>query len=104
KMARGPYQELTMADTEVARLADLLRDAAAAHHRAFTATDGVDPEWATWYAEYLAPRLAASRHVDVASLADQLIRLDAEHRTTGAAEPWPEYYAARLRVNPGSDA
>lgn len=40
---------------DVAALAALLEEAGRAHHRAFT--DGTDPEWPLWYAEYLQPRL-----------------------------------------------
>lgn len=38
-------------------VAALLRATAEAHHDAFAATDGADPEWPLWYAEHLAPRL-----------------------------------------------
>ena len=34
-------------------LVDLFREAGQAHHTAFTATDGDDPDWPIWYADYL---------------------------------------------------
>ena len=34
-------------------LANLLNEMAEAHHNAFTATEGEDPDWPTWYAEYV---------------------------------------------------
>jgi hypothetical protein len=52
-------------------LADLLHEAAETHHRVYRITDGEDPDWASWYADWLirlselpnswgAPRSAAS--------------------------------------------
>ena len=34
-------------------LVDLFREAGHAHHAAFAATDGADPDWPIWYADYL---------------------------------------------------
>ena len=34
-------------------LVELLRETGHAHHAAFAATDGADPDWSIWYAEYL---------------------------------------------------
>ena len=34
-------------------LADLFLETGHAHHAAFAATDGADPEWPIWYAEHL---------------------------------------------------
>ena len=39
------------------QLEDLLRATGAAHHEAFIAVDGADPEWPLWYADYLVDRL-----------------------------------------------
>ena len=35
------------------RIAELFHEAAEAHHVAYAATDGVDPDWSIWYADYL---------------------------------------------------
>ena len=80
------------------QLAGLLREAGAAHHRAFAATNGDDPDWAHWYAQYLVPRLQGllERERDVDGLALRLTRLDEEHRVAAPDEAWPEYYARRL--------
>ena len=34
-------------------LVELFREAGRAHHEAFAASDGDDPDWAIWYADYL---------------------------------------------------
>jgi len=80
------------------QLASLFRDAGAAHHRAFAATDGADPDWARWYAEYLATRLpdVLGRSYSLDALAAELERLDRAYRAAGTDQPWAEYYAEHL--------
>jgi len=39
------------------QLVRLLRDAGSTHHKAFAATNGDNPEWPIWYAEFLQPKL-----------------------------------------------
>jgi len=34
-------------------IADLLHEAAETHHRVYRITDGADPDWASWYADWL---------------------------------------------------
>jgi NAD(P)H-hydrate epimerase len=79
-------------------VADLLLETWRAHHHAFASTDGADPEWARWYAEYLTPRLAEM--LGTAFLADalaaDLTRWDEEHRASGSDAPWSEVYARNL--------
>ena len=36
---------------------ELLSQVGPAHHQAFAATDGEDPDWPTWYAAWLLDRL-----------------------------------------------
>lgn len=47
-----------MAGNDLAKkLERLFRDTGQAHHQAFIETDGADPEWPLWYADYLKGRL-----------------------------------------------
>jgi len=87
-----------MAHLAEQQLAVLLREAAAAHHRAFAATNGEDREWATWYAKYLGPRLEAlvGRRPDSALLAADLVAVDSEHRRTAPQAAWSDYDARWL--------
>ena len=41
-------------DERTTQLSELLRQAAETHHQVFAITDGDDPDWATWYADWLA--------------------------------------------------
>jgi hypothetical protein len=84
----------------VDRVRELLREAAETHHRVFRITDGEDPDWASWYADWLLnlselPRLLATPPVRSA-LVYELVRLDREHTAAAPGEPWEEVYARSL--------
>ena len=85
-------------NTAVTALAELLTDTGHAHHHAFEATDGADPEWPLWYAQYLEPKIAG--HLDSqptrSRLVQCLLNADEYHAATGRAEPWPRVYARFL--------
>ena len=80
------------------QLADLLNRTGDAHHVAFEETDGVDPEWATWYAEHLRPELGNSLGRSLSS--DEIAELLSEAQdvldSSDSAETWPEFYAAHI--------
>ena len=40
-------------DETLKALTALLHQAAETHHQVFAITDGEDPDWATWYADWL---------------------------------------------------
>jgi hypothetical protein len=86
--------------TDAEGIAALLEEASETHHRVFRITDGVDDDWASWYADWLLrcsemPTLLGSTPVR-SELVYMLVALDKEHTAAGAAEPWPEFYATRL--------
>ena len=73
---------------------ELLSQVGPAHHRAFSATDGEDPDWPTWYAAWLLERLPEpAPEVDEAQLAALLATAAETHKTSGSAEDWPGFYA-----------
>ena len=84
--------------TQVERLAALFKQTGEAHHEAFLDTDGADPEWPLWYAEYLQHRLTPFLAVPLSRsrLVFCLIETDDEQRATEPDAPWPEYYARRV--------
>ena len=50
-----------MVDKKLAQqLEELLRETGEAHHQAYIETDGADPEWPLWYADYLRESSARS--------------------------------------------
>jgi hypothetical protein len=80
----------------------LLREAAETHHVVFRIVDGDDPDWASWYADWLLdlselPKLLG--RVPVRShLVHALVQLDRDYLASGSAEPWESWYAEGLRA------
>jgi len=79
----------------VKQLAELFDRAGHAHHQAFLAVNGEDPEWAAWYAEWLLDRL--SRVLDRAYTVEELSALlqaaDRNKRELAPTTDWRTYYA-----------
>ena len=80
--------------TKQEALAALLRETNSAHHNAYIATDGDDPDWPIWYAEYLRDRLACLLQADFtrSELVYLLITLDRELKTRAPGAEWVGYY------------
>jgi hypothetical protein len=81
-------------------VADLLHEAAETHHRVYRITDGEDPDWASWYANWLVtlselPKLVGRTPVR-SELTYLLVLLDKEVTTGQVDDPWERYYARRL--------
>lgn len=85
-------------EAQMQKLAALFRQTGEAHHQAFAAADGEDPEWALWYAEYLHDRLPPflAAPLTRSRLVFCLVETDDEHRVTDPDAPWPEFYAQRV--------
>ena len=82
------------------RIGELLHEAAETHHVVYRIVDGDDPDWASWYADWLLnlselPDLLASRPVR-SHLVHALVQLDRDYTAEAPGEPWPGWYAARL--------
>ena len=82
------------------RVSELLREAAETHHRVYALRDGDDPDWASWYADWL---VNLSRLPDVlgvkpvrSELTYLLVKLDKQYLRDTQGEPWEDYYAARI--------
>jgi hypothetical protein len=83
-----------------AQIADLLREAAEAHHVVYRIVDGDDPDWASWYADWLLnlselPVLLGAKPVR-SHLVHALVELDREHTAAGGDERWEDTYARGL--------
>jgi hypothetical protein len=89
---------MNMSDTQTGvsqQLASLLRDAGNAHHKAFIATNGDDPEWPIWYAEFLQPKVNTllGTQWTKSELAYLLLRSEKKHKAQASGSSWPEFYA-----------
>lgn len=76
-------------------LAQLYRDTAHAHHEAFAATDGEDPEWPLWYAAQLKPHFDGLLFTPLtrSEIVALLVNVDREHRARAPERPWDQVYA-----------
>jgi hypothetical protein len=94
--------------TDRGKVAALLEEAAETHHRVYRITDGVDDDWASWYADWLLrlselPTMLGSAPVR-SELVYMLVQLDKDHTAVRAVEPWPHFYATRLIEHFGDGA
>jgi hypothetical protein len=82
------------------RIADVLHEAAETHHLVYRITDGEDPDWASWYADWLLdlselPQLLGTKPVR-SELVYTLVRLDKEYTAAKPDERWEDVYAREL--------
>jgi hypothetical protein len=81
----------------------LLRQVGPAHHAAFAATDGEDPDWPLWYSRWLLERLppTVGENLDESRLSLLLEEAAVAHEAGGATEEWPTAYARFLSERAG---
>jgi hypothetical protein len=89
-----------MTADQTGRIAQLLHEAAETHHTVYRITDGEDPDWASWYADWLLdlselPDALARRPVR-SHLVHALVELDRMYAESNPSERWEDWYAARL--------
>jgi len=82
------------------RVAALLHEAGETHHIVYRIVDGDDPDWASWYADWLVnlselPQILGNQPVR-SELVWQLVSLDKEYAEATPEAPWPEWYAERI--------
>jgi hypothetical protein len=82
------------------RIAELLHEAAETHHVVYRIVDGDDPDWASWYADWLLnlselPTELGSTPVRSA-LVHALVELDREFTAAKPDGRWEDYYARGL--------
>lgn len=87
-----------MADVE--RVAALLHEAAETHHIVYRITDGEDPDWASWYADWLVrlselPKLLGRAPVR-SELVFLLVQADRDYTARERDESWENFYAERI--------
>ena len=87
-------------DERAKQISDLLHQAAETHHVVYRSTDGDDPDWATWYADWLVNRSELPQLLDVAPVRSELtymlVRLDKKYTMESPDEKFEDYYARGL--------
>jgi hypothetical protein len=87
-------------------IADLLHEAAETHHAVYRISDGEDPDWASWYADWLLDHSELPDLLDVrpvrSELVYTLVKLDKEYTAANPSERWEGVYARELLAAFGS--
>lgn len=91
-----------MSDTQ-AQIAELLHEAGETHHQVYRITDGVDADWASWYADWLIhlselPKLLGTAPVR-SELVYILVKLDKDFTQNAPGGRWEDYYAGALTAH-----
>lgn len=81
-------------------VAALLHEAGETHHLVYRIVDGDDPDWASWYADWLLnlselPQILGSSPIR-SELVWLLVSLDKDYTATAPDVPWPQWYADRI--------
>jgi hypothetical protein len=89
-----------VASDQISRVSELLHEAAETHHAVYRITDGDDPDWASWYADWLLglselPDVLGTRPVR-SQLVHALVEIDREYTSAERSERFEDWYAARL--------
>jgi hypothetical protein len=87
-------------DDRLEKISALLHEAAETHHVVYRITDGDDPDWASWYADWLVNHSELADLLDVkpvrSELVYMLVQLDKDYTAEGPDEKFEDYYARRL--------
>jgi hypothetical protein len=82
------------------QVAELLRQAAETHHRVYAMTDGDDPDWATWYSDWLVNRSRLPELLGIKPIRSELtyllVSLDKAYLRDTRGERWEDFYAGSL--------
>ncbi len=85
---------------QIPRIAALLHEAGETHHTVYRIVDGDDPDWASWYADWLLklselPQILGATPVR-SHLVASLVTLDRDYANSSPAVPWTDWYAERI--------
>jgi hypothetical protein len=88
------------------KISELLHEAAETHHVVYRILDGDDPDWASWYGDWLVnlselPQLVGREPVR-SEVVHALVALDREYNAEGPDDRWEDWYAERLAQRLGA--
>jgi hypothetical protein len=89
-----------MESSKQQQVASLLHEAAETHHVVYRITEGDDPDWASWYADWLLnlselATILGSRPVR-SHLVHLLVEVERSYAREQPSDPWESVYARRL--------
>jgi hypothetical protein len=87
-------------EDRAATISALLHEAGETHHLVYRIVDGNDPDWASWYADWLVdhselPEILGTTPVR-SELVWLLVSLDKEYTRASPDASWPDWYASRV--------
>lgn len=79
-------------------IAAILTETARAHDEAFAASDGEDPDWPVWYANYARDKIAETAGMEFtkSQLVYCLMKADVEHQARSPESDWAEFYSTEM--------
>ena len=87
-------------DDRIERIGELLHEAGETHHLVYRIVDGDDPDWASWYADWLRDLSELPQILGVVPVRSELVwllvTLDKDYTKAGPSTPWPQWYAERM--------
>jgi hypothetical protein len=82
------------------RVAALLHEAGETHHTVYRIVDGDDPDWASWYADWLLSLSELPEVLGTTPVRSELVwLLVSTHKDYTETKPdldWPHWYAERI--------
>src|ERR1700756_2889287 len=85
---------------QASRIAALLHEAGETHHLVYRIVDGDDPDWASWYADWLITLSVLPSILGVTPVRSELVwllvTLDREYSESAPDLAWPQWYATRI--------
>lgn len=89
-----------MSNDKLTRIAALLHEAGETHHTVYRVVDGDDPDWASWYADWLINLSELPQILEMMPVRSELtwllVALDKEYAAARPGTPWPLWYAERI--------
>ena len=90
-------------DDVAARIRELLTEAGETHHRVYRIVDGNDPDWASWYADWLIKLSELPQRLGTTPVRSELVyllvRLDKEYAQAQPTDRWEDFYARELMAH-----
>jgi hypothetical protein len=87
-------------DDRSARVAALLHEVGETHHLVYRIVDGEDPDWASWYGEWLTEHSELPEILGAVPVRSELVwllvGLDKEYSQASPETPWEQWYAPRI--------
>ena len=82
------------------RVAALLHEAGETHHIVYRIVDGDDPDWASWYADWLLNLSELTQILSTTPVRSELVwmlvDLDRQYTAEHPDPAWPRWYAERI--------